>query len=66
VVIKQGFVEVSALERTGREEIQPLVSAGRDRPVCMVLEHVSDYPSEWAVIEFIAPKIGCLSQTLHS
>jgi len=65
VVIIQGFVEVSALERTGCEEVQPLISAGRDRPVRMILEHVRDYPSEWAVIEFIAPKIGRLSQTLH-
>ena len=31
----------------------------------MVLEHLSDYPSEWATIESIAPKIGCAAQTLH-
>lgn len=31
----------------------------------MVLEHLNDYPSEWAAIEAIAPKIGCAAQTLH-
>jgi len=31
----------------------------------MVLEHLNDYPSEWATIEAIAPKIGCAAQTLH-
>ena len=37
----------------------------RERAVRMVLEHLSDYPSEWAAIEAIAPKIGCVPQTLH-
>ena len=32
----------------------------RERAVRMVLE----YPSEWAAIESIAPKIGCVPQTL--
>ena len=32
----------------------------------MVLENVNDYPSEWAAIESMAPKIGCVPQTLHS
>ena len=31
----------------------------------MVLENLKDYPSEWAAIESIAPKIGCVPQTLH-
>ncbi|SFQ88515.1 hypothetical protein SAMN05216578_1141 [Halopseudomonas formosensis] len=30
----------------------------------MVLENLKDYPSEWAAIESIAPKIGCVPQTL--
>lgn len=30
----------------------------RERAVRMVLENVNDYPSEWAAIESIAPKIG--------
>ncbi|NRO99799.1 hypothetical protein GWC77_28840, partial [Paraburkholderia sp. NMBU_R16] len=27
-------------------------------------EHRDEYPSQWAAIESIAPKIGCTSQTL--
>jgi transposase len=27
--------------------------------------NLKDYPSEWAAIESIAPKIGCVPQTLH-
>ena len=37
----------------------------RERAVRMVLEHLNDYPSEWAAIETIAPEIGCAAQTLH-
>ncbi|WP_417579281.1 IS3 family transposase [Nitrincola sp.] len=37
----------------------------RERAVRMVQEHLNDYPSEWAAIESIAPKIGCVPQTLH-
>ena len=31
----------------------------------MVFEHRGDYPSLWATVESIAPKIGCVPQTLH-
>jgi len=31
----------------------------------MVLEHRGVYPSLWAAIESIAPKIGCVPQTLN-
>ena len=31
----------------------------------MVLEHRGEYPSLCAAIESIAPKIGCVPQTLH-
>ncbi len=37
----------------------------RERAVRMVQEHCGEYPSLWAAIESIAPKIGCVSQTLH-
>jgi transposase len=37
----------------------------RQRAVRMVQEHRNDYPSLWAAIESIAPKIGCVPQTLH-
>lgn len=36
----------------------------RERAVRMVLEHRSEYPSLWTAIESIAPKIGCVPQTL--
>ena len=37
----------------------------RERAVRMVQEHRVDYPSLWAAIESIAPKIGCVPQTLN-
>src|SRR6185295_1420735 len=36
----------------------------RERAVGMVQEHRAEYPSLWAAIESIAPKIGCVPQTL--
>jgi transposase-like protein len=32
--------------------------------VRLVQEHRGDYPSLWAAVESIAPKIGCVPQTL--
>ena len=32
----------------------------------MVQEHRSEYPSLWAAVDSIAPKIGCVPQTLLS
>jgi transposase len=37
----------------------------RERAVRMVQEHRNEYPSLWAAIESIAPKIGGVAQTLH-
>lgn len=37
----------------------------RERAVRMVLEHRGEYPSLWVTIESIAPKIGCVAQTLN-
>ncbi len=37
----------------------------RERAVRMVQEHRVDYPSLCAAIESIAPKIGCVPQTLN-
>jgi transposase-like protein len=38
----------------------------RERAVRMVQEHRGEYPSLWAAVESIAPKIGCVPQTLLS
>jgi len=37
----------------------------RECAVRMVQEHRGNYPSLWAAIESIAPKIGCVPQTLN-
>ena len=37
----------------------------RERAVRMVQEQRGEYPSLWAAIESIAPKIGCVPQTLN-
>ena len=37
----------------------------RERAVRMVQEHRGEYPSLWAAIESIAPKIGCVPHTLN-
>ena len=37
----------------------------RERAVRMVQEHRWEYRSLWVAIESIAPKIGCVPQTLH-
>jgi transposase len=37
----------------------------RERAVRLVQEHRREYPSLWAAIESIAPKIGCVPQTLN-
>ena len=36
----------------------------RERAVRMVQEHRGEYPSLWAAIESIAPKVGCVPPTL--
>lgn len=37
----------------------------RERAVRMVQEHRSEYSSQWAAVESIAAKIGCVPQTLQ-
>ena len=37
----------------------------RERAVRLVQEHRGEYLSLWAAIESIAPKIGCVPQTLN-
>ena len=38
----------------------------RERSVRMMEERRGEYPSLWAAVESIAPKIGCVPQTLLS
>lgn len=37
----------------------------RERAVRMVLDHQSEYASQWQAVESIAAKIGCTSETLR-
>ena len=37
----------------------------RERAVRMVREHREEYPSLWAAVESLAPKIGCVPHTLY-
>ena len=37
----------------------------RERAVRMVQEHRAEYPSLWAAVESLAPKIGCVPHTLY-
>ena len=36
-----------------------------ERAVRLVFEHQGEYPSQWAALESIAPKIGCTAETLR-
>ena len=36
----------------------------RERAVRMAQEHCGQYPSLWAAVQSIAPKMGCVPQTL--
>ena len=38
----------------------------KERAVRMLIEAANDYPSTWAAIQAIAPKIGCTPETLRS
>jgi transposase len=38
----------------------------RERAVRMVQEHRGEYASLWAAVESIAPKMGCVPQTLRT
>ena len=38
----------------------------KERAVRLLLESLTDYPSTWAAITAIAPKIGCTPETLRA
>jgi len=48
-----------------REKAKQFSREVKDRAVRMVLEHAGDYPSRWAAVCSVAPKIGCSAATLH-
>ena len=37
----------------------------KERAVQLVIECEKDYPSNWATVSAIAPKIGCTAETLR-
>lgn len=54
-----------SLRGLSHEEVNEVFPEVRERAVRMVQEHRGEYPSLWAAIESIAPKIGCVPQTLN-
>jgi transposase len=54
-----------SLRGLSHEEVTQVFPEVRERAVRMVREHRGEYPSLWAAIESIAPKIGCVPQTLN-
>ncbi len=49
----------------GRDQAKTLSARTADIQGLLVQEHRGGYPSLWAAIESIAPKIGCVPQTLN-
>lgn len=37
----------------------------RERAVRMVIEHIDEYPSQWAAIRSVAEKLGCTVEALR-
>ena len=56
---------LNALRGLSHEQVEQVSPEVRECAVRMVQEHRGEYPSLWAAIESIAPKIGCVPQTLH-
>ena len=47
----------------GKVKLTPEI---RERAVQLLIESEKDYPSNWAAVSAIAPKIGCTPETLRS
>ena len=52
------------MRRWSHEQVEQVLTWVRERAVRMVQEHLGGYPSLWAAVESIAPRIGCVPQTL--
>ena len=46
----------------GKVKLTPEI---RERAVQLLIESEKDYPSNWAAVSAIAPKIGCTPETLR-
>ena len=53
------------MRRWSHEKVNKFSPEVRERAVRLVQDHRGEYPSLWAAIESIAPKIGCVPQTLN-
>ena len=61
---RPGFEEAPTLEDGAMNKSNKFSPKVRERAVRMVQEHRGDYPSLWAAVELIAPKISFAPQTL--
>jgi len=57
-------MRLKSLRGLSHEEVEQFSAEVRERAVRMVQEHKGEYPSLWAAVESIAPKIGCVPHTL--
>jgi transposase-like protein len=62
----RGFEEAPILEDGAMKKSPKFSPEVRERAVRPVLKHRAKHPSQWAAIESIAGKIGCVPQTLHT
>ena len=63
---RPGFEEAPTPGEWSHEEVPKVFTEVRERAVRMVQEHRHEHPSQWAAIESISSKIGCVPQTLHA
>ena len=61
-----GLSETQYSERLFRWKNQTIPPEIRERAVQLLIESEKDYPSTWAAITAIAPKIGCTPETLRA
>lgn len=67
LVNRHGFEETPTFEKDGamkKPDRTRKLSPRGPRAVRLVQEHRAEYPSLWAAVESIAPKIGCVPHSL--